>query len=631
MKVAVLSSLGVAACLGTVLTVYGNDYPLAVVRHRWQEVITESNHAALRPGSVYDILTHFEQNSGIPQPRFNYLFFDTGLGAADPIYPVFQKGWQESWPQLIKAGMSDENRHIDHFSVGDTPEGCRIQSAYWVRHIDEFPDQYKDLRAQGYTLVDISFDYYSKLRPDAQCGKHTAHEADAGFDPFKAIYPYATTFKSLKDIPRALLAKYEAKVGVLKLVTQDFEKSTDHWKTYLQSYSLHDNSMWFYPDGFKSDYGLDTPRTQSGLEAMTRPADLIVAGTPKLQDRFDLNHTLPAGDFSKLLDALKGRPVPGYDAAKEPGSDTLDISTQVTPNNLYTSGTTTEPIRDAVGDVSDSSHYKLVSIILRPAEPEADVHFASPQDIPQLRMVYQLMSPRVRGRAYEQLFLHLDFDAVDRMSPPAQRREAAAAFLRAADHVVALRKGKSPEAETATADLVAATIGARPLQTLSWSSSLTGIWVFGILSRSYNEAREMQAARIVRDGVDLGYYSSAYDNVVFRQTIDASQGEKKANLQKVLDDLTPRFYRDPRRHDPQALAFNRVTCAQCHQMAGRDGVHVSFNDGLDRRVTETSRATEYVYRELDRQLRELPVIGGPAPAAGTMGPARHASLLGTAP
>ena len=415
---------------------------------------------------------------------------------------------------------------------------------------------------------------------------------------------------------------------MLKLVTQDFEKSTDHWKTYTQSYSLHDNSMWFYPDGFKPDYGVNTPRTQSGLTAMTRPADLIFAGTPDLQNRFALNQTLPAVDFAKVLQGLEGKPVPGYDAGKEPGGDTLDISTQVTPKNFYTSGTLVEPIRDVVADVSDMAHFKLVSIILRPAEPEADVHFAAPQNIPQVRMVYQLMSPRVPGRAYEQLFLHLDFDAVDRMLPLPQRNAAAAAFLRTADNVVALRKAKSPDADKATADLVAATVAARPLQTLSWSSSLTGIWVFGNLSRSYNAARSLEAARIVRDGIDLGYYSSAYDNVVFRQAIAESQGERQASLRKVLDDLTPRFYRDPRRHDPQALAFNRVSCAQCHQMAGRDGVHVSFNDHLDRRVTEESRATEYVYRELDRQLRELPLEGA---AASVMGPMQHASLGGAGP
>ncbi len=596
-------------CLGTLIAVFGDGYPLSIVRHRWQEIITESNHAALRPGSVYDILTHFEQNSGRTRPQFNYFFFDTGLGAADPIYPVYQTGYQASWPQLIKAGLSEENRHIDHFSTGDTPEGCRIQSVYWVRHVNEFPDQYQELRAAGYTLVDISFDYYSKLRPDAQCGKHTAHDADARFDPFAAIYPYATTFKTLADIPPALLAKYEAKVGVLKLVTQDFKKSSDQWASYARSYNLRDNSMWFYPDGFKPDYGIETPRTQSGLTSLIRPKDLIYAADAGLQERFSLRHTVPAEDFAKLLSFWEGKPTPNYDSRSEPGADTLDISHQVTPKNFYTSGTRIEPIRDVVSDVSDPAHFKLVSVILRPLEPESDVHFSGLQEVPQVRMVYQLMSPRVPGQAYEQLFLHLDFDAVDRMLPNAARAKATATFLRQADRVARLRQTNSLDAAKATADFVATTIDARPLQTLSWSSSLTGIWVFGNLSRSYNDRRKLEAVPIIRDGINVGYYSSAYDNVVFRQAILNSSGATQTNLRQVLDDLTPRSYRDPRRHDPTILTFNRMTCAQCHQMAGRDGVHVSFNDGLDRRITTDSRATEYVYRELDRQLQHVPWLG----------------------
>src|ERR1700735_219944 len=94
----------------SIIFVFADGYPLSIVRHRWQEIITESNHAALRPGSVYDILTHFEQNFGRTRPEFKYLFFDTGLGAADPIYPVFQTGHQESWAQLIKAGLSKHTR-----------------------------------------------------------------------------------------------------------------------------------------------------------------------------------------------------------------------------------------------------------------------------------------------------------------------------------------------------------------------------------------------------------------------------------------------------------------------------------------------------------------------------------------
>lgn len=607
MKKYIALSVAIAA-FAVVFIAAAVGYPLSIVRHRWQEVIVESNHAALRPGSVYDILTHFEQKAGLTRPQFNYFFFDTGLGAADPIYPVYQTGYQESWPQLIKAGFSEENRHIDHFSTGDTPEGCRIESVYWVRHINEFPGMYNDLRDQGYTLIDISFDYYVKLRPDAQCGKHKAHELSENFKPMEAIYPYATTFKTLSDIPPALLAKYEAKVGVLKLVTQDFKTSKDKWSSYDDLYSLRDNSMWFYPAAFKPDYGIDTPRTQSGLKFLTKPKQLFYAATPTLEDRFPLSKTLAPEDFTKLLKFWEGHPTEKFDAKAEPGGDTLDITTQVTPKNFYTSGTTVEPIKDVVGDVSDPAHFKLVSTILRPGEPEADVHFDGLQDVPQIRMVYQLMSPRYPGRPYEQLFLHLNFDAVDRLLPPAQLQQASAAFLRKLDALTGLRESGSPEAEKATADFIQQTISERPIQTLSWSSSLTGIWVFGILSRSYNEERKLEAAPIVRDGINVGYYSSAYDTVQFRSAIAAAKGTEQSNLRHVLDDLTPHSYRDVRRHDPEALTFNRMTCAQCHQMAGRDGVHVLLNDGLDRRITTPYRATEYEFRELDRQLRELPNV-----------------------
>ncbi|WP_158809929.1 hypothetical protein [Beijerinckia sp. L45] len=593
-------------CLGSIFAIYGDGYPLSIVRHRWQEVITESNHAALRPGSVYDILTHFEQDSGRTRPQFKYLFFDTGLGAADPIYPVYQVGYQQSWPQLIKAGFSEENRHIDHFSVGDTPEGCRIQSVYWVRHINEFPGMYNDLRNDGYSLIDISFDYYVKLRPDAQCGKHTAHELSESFDPFKAIYGYAESFKTFADIPPDLLAKYEAKVGVLKMITQNFKTGKDKWESYDESYNLRDNSMWFYPDGFKPDYGIDTQRKQSGLKNLTQAKHLFLAASPALQDAFPLKQTLPAEDFTKVMDFLKGKPTKDFDAKSEPGGDTLDITTQVTPKNFYTSGTTVEPIRDVVGDVSDPAHYKLVSLVLRPGEPESDVHFTGLQDTPQIRMVYQLMSPRFPGRAYEQLFLHLDFDAVDRLLPLAQRQRATAEFLRKADTLTGLRESKSPDSDKATAAFVQEVMNQRPLQTLSWSSSLTGLWVFGILSRSYNAERNLDAAPIVRDGVNVGYYSSAYDNTLFRLAIGTTKGAEQAELRSVLDDLTPRSYRDARRHDPEVLTFNRMTCAQCHQMAGRDGVHVLLNDGLDRRITTPYRATEYEFRELDRQLARVP-------------------------
>ncbi len=110
---------------------------LAIVRHHWQATIVESNHAALRPGSVYDMITYFEQNFGLARPTFNYRFLDTGLGTADPLYPLYQSGFQAGWNQLLPAFFSRKNRHLDHFSTVRTPEGCQVDAIYLVRHIDE--------------------------------------------------------------------------------------------------------------------------------------------------------------------------------------------------------------------------------------------------------------------------------------------------------------------------------------------------------------------------------------------------------------------------------------------------------------------------------------------------------------
>ena len=603
-----MKKLAGVSLVGLVLLifVFADGYPLSIVRHRWQEVITESNHAALRPGSVYDILTHFEQNSGRLRPQFKYLFFDTGLGAADPIYPVFQEGHQRSWPQLVKAGLSEKNRHIDHFSTGDTPEGCRIQSVYWVRHIDEFSDRYADLRADGYSLIDISFDYYVKLRPNAQCGKHHAHELSDGFDPFEAIYGYADKFRTFSDIPQELLAKYEAKVGVLKLIKETFKTRKDEWKSYDQAYTLSDNSMWFYPNGYAPDHGIDSLRTQSGLRFMTQAKHLFWAAEPGLSSEFALPNTLKHEDFLKVVDFLKGKPTPDFDPKKEPGNDTLDVARQVTSNNFYTSGTTIESIKDVVGDISDPDHFKLVSIVLRPNEPERDIHFSGSQQTPQIRMVYQLMSPRFTGQAYEQLFIHLEYDAIDRRLVGPQRRQAIKDFLQRADAVIGERQTSGPVSIAASAAFIRNVIGFRPAQTVSWSSSLTGLWVFGTLTRSFNTEGDLVAVPVIRGGVNVGFYSSVYDNLLFRNEIEHTDGRRRSDLQALLDDLTPQSYRDPRRHDPKTLTFDRVTCAQCHQMAGRDGIHVSLNDGLDRRIEAPYKATEYLFRELDRQLQAIP-------------------------
>ncbi|MGE3263300.1 MAG: hypothetical protein AB7K68_16085 [Bacteriovoracia bacterium] len=585
-----------------------NKYPMSVVRHRWQEKITESNHAALRPGSIYDINTYFEENFGFSRPQFNYFFYDTGLGAADPIYPVYQSGYQRSWAQLIKSGVSGENRHIDHASIGATPEGCEVKSTYWVRHINEFPDMYAEERAAGYTLVDISFDYYVKTRPDAQCGKHFAHEA-SDFDAFKEIDPYADSFRTFADIPPALLEKYEAKVGILKLVTEEFSRTK--WPRYGDVYSLRENSMWFYPDGFLPDYGISEPRPQPGLEFLNKPRQLVFDATPATAKEFPLTNLMGSEGWEKFLGFLNGKPTPDFNEASEPGNDTLKLS-DVTTKNLYTSGLDIFPITNVAADVSDPARYKLVSILSRPYEPETDIHFSGEEKTPQVRFIFQLMDPAGK-HAYEQLYIHLMFDAVDRLAKPEQRQEQLRYFLTRLDKLTEVREKESAaNAEAATIAFVRE-FTQRPVQTIAFSSSLTGIWVFGTLTRSYNEARRLEPMRVVRAGIDLGFYSTAYDTVLFREEIKRSKGKRKAELEQILKDLTPEFYRDPRRHDANTLTFHRVSCAQCHQMAGRDGVHITLNDNLDRRITTPYRATEFMFRELDRQLKGLsPAIGSPA-------------------
>src|SRR5690606_31991165 len=106
------------------VTFQSDAKPLAKVRHTTRAKIMESNSVATRPGSVYDNVTVFELYSGV-RPRFMYEFIDTGLGTAEPLYPHYQKGNQASWAQLWPAWFSEENRHIDHYSSVETPEGCR--------------------------------------------------------------------------------------------------------------------------------------------------------------------------------------------------------------------------------------------------------------------------------------------------------------------------------------------------------------------------------------------------------------------------------------------------------------------------------------------------------------------------
>jgi hypothetical protein len=569
---------------------------ITTVKHLTRVNILQSNNVSLRPGSIYDNMTYFESLLDW-QPGFNYEFLDSGLGAAEPLYPMYQKGNQGSWFQLFPA-MFDENwRHIDHYSSLDTPEGCRVDGIYLLRNIDEYPaTQFVDERKQGYTLVVTRLEHYLRLRPDAQCGRHHANDPDPYFDPVKYMADNHDAMSLDDFFPQGDLKRFEAKLSVIYHVKEEMKPE---WPIF-DTEKFNRNSLWFYPEGHARDFGINTPRPQTPfLSAAPIARDFVIDPSDSIRDRFPLSSLVKAEQFNQILDFVTGRPFPDFDPRTEPGLDTLDLrQSNPTYAYTYTSGLEMEPIRDAIADISQPHHFKMVGMTVKPYEEQEDSSWNGTRIVPQIRFVYQLMDPKNLNRPLEQFYLHVKYDVVDRYSDRMTRDQDHFYFLQRVDELVAAR-------DTADYDNTLATFieefTKSPVEAIAWSSSLTGIWVFGTLVKEQN-SDHLTPMRNIRNGVDVGFYSTVYDNDLFRAEIANSSGDRKASLQKHMDDLTVSYFRDPKRHDPHSVNFNRVTCAQCHQTSGRDGVHMSFNDDIDRRITTRIRATEHMYLESDRQL-----------------------------
>jgi hypothetical protein len=577
-----------------------SPYIAATVQSLSRAKILESNNVTLRPGSVYDTATYFESLLDLPKPGFNYDFFDAGLGAAEPVYPLFQQGHQGGYGQLIAGWIDDNVRHIDHFASADTPEGCRIDSAYLARSFSEYPaSAFKKERDEGYQIMLLRLDYYTRMRPDATCGRHRANDLDANFDPAKFIEQHRNAMY-LSDFPQEQLARFEAKTGALRQIRQTM--SPDRPKFDLTKLTGESNSLWYYPKGHDFDFGISTPRPQPGLNAFRLPRHMVVEATPEMQTAFSLPAMLKGDDFHKLLSYWSGKPTADFDPEQEPGRDALRLN-EVTKANVYTSGLHMEHIKDAVSDVSDPDHFKLVAMTIKPYEQQDDIAWDGLRVVPQIHFVYQLMDPRQPDRPFEQLYLHLKWDVVDRRAEADVQKAQHRQFLSRVDELTGAREMQGANYQELVHKFIADFTSARPMEQVAFSSSLTGIWVFGVLSRDQNQARELVPMRIVRDGVDVGYYSSVYDNDIFRAEADKATGPRKQELQQVLNDVAVSFYRDPKRQDAHALNFNRVTCAQCHQTSARDGVHFSFNDELNEKIKSRVYVTEFFFHDADEQLK----------------------------
>lgn len=571
---------------------------MATVSNLTRVKILESNNVTLRPGSVYDNRTYFESIFEMPQPGFLYEFIDSGLGAAEPLYPMYQKGNQEKYLQLVPAFFNKDSRHIDHYSSLDTPEGCKVDSIYLLRAFSEYPaTMFARERAEGYEMIVIKLEYYTRMRPGVQCGRHRMNDPDPNFDPMAYMKAHHDAM-TLADFPAKHLGRFEAKQSAIYQIE---EVMSPTWPRFDMN-KLKRNSLWYYPNGHEFDYGIRSVRSHAGLKSFNLPAHTVIPATAKTREAFPLESLVKDGEYKQVLNFVSGQPTPNFDPRKEPGRDTLRLR-DVTSKNFYTSGLYIEPIRDAVGDLSNPRNFKMVAMTIKPYEEQEDVAWSGARVIPQVRFVFQMMDPRRPSRPFEQFFLHLKWDATDRTADVATRRAQHQAFLERVDGLTQARNAGVAESEALLADFIREITTARPVEDIAFSSSMTGIWVFGSLSRSQNEQRALQPVRIVRNGVDVGYYSSAYDNDIFREKIKSSSGLRKANLERHMEALRVSYFRDTKRQDVHAISFNSVTCAQCHQTSARDGVHIAFNDGLDRRNRASVIATEFSFRDSDKQLR----------------------------
>src|SRR4029077_9313146 len=118
----------------------------------------------------------------------------------------------------------------------------RVDSTYLSRSLAEYPDtEFRTERDEGFKIMLLRLDYYTRPRPDVQCGRHRANDPDPNFDPMKFIEKYHDA-KYLSDFPPQQLERFEAKSGVLRQV---------HQKVFplgakFDLNRLADNSLWYY-------------------------------------------------------------------------------------------------------------------------------------------------------------------------------------------------------------------------------------------------------------------------------------------------------------------------------------------------------------------------------------------------
>ena len=568
---------------------------VANVRHVTRAKIIESNAVAIRPGSVYDTITVFESHLGI-KPKFFYEFVDTGLGTAEPLYPLYQKGTQGNWLQLLRAAGNKEKRHIDHYSALGTPEGCWVDSLYALRHISEFPpERFAEERAQGYEQVVVRFEHYTRMNENAECGRHKSNSPDPNYTPTKLrkLFKRYRNIQSIKELPAEFLERVEARISV----NFHIEEQRPCRTCSIDRAGYDKNSLWFYPEGRTEDFGRNENYYFDAIKSSLSAPDLIAYVNENLRSQFSLTKLLNTTEYSQLMQFLNGEPLPNYDALSEPGSDVFKLS-DVNDKHFLTSGHQIIKNFNPQNLLSNRNNIKLVAVAFKPfAKPEHS-DWNHLKYAPQVRLVFQLYDSENQAFV-EQFFLHLAYDVFDRNASEEEQAEQTSEFLA---QILALKE--SGKSDAVLVSVLKDLLDNKPVESLSFSTALTGNWFMGRLTRAGRPNSPLQPFRIVVNGVDHGYYSSIYDNDQLREAIQQSSGERQDELKSVLNSLTVSTYRDLKRFDTEKIHFGRVSCAQCHHMSARDAIHVSLNDHIDSRFSSPLRGSQFFYAESQSQLKE---------------------------
>lgn len=465
-----------------------------------------------------------------------------------------------------------------------------------LRHIDEYPKTlFVEERKEGYDLVVVRLEYYTRQYPEAQCGRHRSYDPDPNFDPNAFMKKYRKAML-LSDFPPKELERFEAKLSLIRHIYET--RGKNKWPRFDLD-KFNENSLWFYPNGHTPDYGINTEYRINPLNIKMVASDLYIEGNDVIENAFPLDKWIKNEDFENFKNMLLAKPTSDFNAQSEPGLDALDLNS-VDSRYYYTYGLKMKPITNAAKDVLNLKNYVLVGVTIKPYEEQTNHSWGdTKKSLPQIRFVYQLRDPQNAEIHFEQMFLHLKFNTVPYEASDSEIELARNELLVETAKLQQNRHNYNLYSQMVNQFLEKYTSRAG-MSDLAWSSSLTGIWIFGNLTRSENNQGTLLPMRLTRAGVDLGYYSSSFDNDLFREQLP--KNNKNPEVNSILDDITVKYFRDPKRNNVTALNFNRVSCAQCHQTGGRDGVHFSMNDHIDRRITTRTRPTEFLIKDLEAQL-----------------------------